>query len=339
MHKLTPLACSLVVAFVATAASASDVPHRAKPIENVNTLEVFQNGIYHYWEQNRSVFKTGKKAGKTAYRMNNTFSKDMPHLFSYGGSRNWVVRSGALSKPPVPNTLHALSGNKVSLVRRGNTSGTTIELKAYDVSGKPIADFLRSHNNQLTKAAQSIGSGYRFAKGSVAYMPVMQNLRTELVVPEINIFTGQKTINGFIKTFSGKVPTCLRYEKRAGSQPYAIRFTGQKGNNGTIEIFEAKRGKVFCEVEGPSIARGSYKVTTGNGTRVMTLQFPDKIDPRDVGIRLNESDAFDLAFIEVKKPKPHVLPGRIVHAKRDFTDNQYRFNDVAAQSIDKAMKR
>lgn len=62
MHKLTPLACSLVVAFVATAASASDVPHRAKPIENVNTLEVFQNGIYHYWEQNRSVFKTGKKS-------------------------------------------------------------------------------------------------------------------------------------------------------------------------------------------------------------------------------------------------------------------------------------
>ncbi|MCI5895818.1 MAG: hypothetical protein SOT13_06190 [Candidatus Aphodousia sp.] len=339
MHKLTPLALSLVVALVATTASAADVPHRAKPIENVNTFEVFQDGIYHFWEQNRSEFKVGKKAGKTAYRMNNTFSKDTPHLFSYGGSRNWVVKSGTLTKPPVPNTLHVLSGNKVSLVRRGNASGTTVELKAYDVSGKPIADFLRSHNDQLTKTAQTIGSGYRFAKGSVAYMPVMQSLRTELVVPEMNVFTGQKTINGFIKTFSGKVPTCLRYEKRAGSQPYAIRFADQKSNSGTIEIFEAKRGKVFCEVDGPSIAKGSYKVTTVNGTRVMTLKFPKKIDPRDVGIRLNESKAFDLAFIEVKKPKASVLPGRIVYAKEDFTDNQYRFNAVAAQSIDKALKR
>ena len=68
------------------------------------------------------------------------------------------------------------------------------------------------------------------------------------------------------------------------------------------------------------------------------LHFPQHIDRRDIGIHSSESGALDFAFIEVKKPRAQVLPGRILHANKPFTDNQYRFNKTAAESIQKALK-
>ena len=61
------------------------------------------------------------------------------------------------------------------------------------------------------------------------------------------------------------------------------------------------------------------------------------MDSRDIGIRSSEEGALQLAFVEVKRPQAKVLPGRIVKANKPFTDNQFRFNSVAAQSIEKAM--
>ena len=78
---------------------------------------------------------------------------------------------------------------------------------------------------------------------------------------------------------------------------------------GKIEIFEAKRGKVFCEVDGPKVADGSYKIQTINGTKVLALDFPKHIDRRDIGIHSSESGALDFAFIEVKKPHAQVFAG------------------------------
>ena len=71
---------------------------------------------------------------------------------------------------------------------------------------------------------------------------------------------------------------------------------------------------------------------------MLALDFPKHIDRRDIGIHSSESGALDFAFIEVKKPHAQVLPGRILHAKRAFTDNQYRFNKTAAESIQNALK-
>lgn len=41
------------------------VPHNAKLIPNVKTLDVFKDGVYHFYEKNESFFKAGKRQGST----------------------------------------------------------------------------------------------------------------------------------------------------------------------------------------------------------------------------------------------------------------------------------
>lgn len=306
-------------------------------LSHISTLSAFQTGVYHFYEKNSSSFKLGKKTGN-AYRLSTSFSKGAPQYFSYGTTSDWTVRNGALQRPNIANMAKAASGNKVDVYRQGQSSGLSVELKAKDVSGKSLASYLKMQNGSSTSLSEAVSGWKKFPEGSVAYETTITSLRTEVIVPELNVFTGQKTVEGFVKTFSGKVPNCLRYEKRSGYQPYAIRFTNRKGNSGNIEIFKAKRGKLFCEVEGGKYANGTYKIQTINGTKVVTLSFPKSIDRRDIGIHSSESGALDLAFVEVKKPRAQVLPGRVLYANRTFTDNQYRFNKIAADSIKEALK-
>ena len=337
MPSFFQLGACTVLGLSLAGACAAALPGDPQALPHISTLSAFQTGVYHFYDQNNSLYKLGKKAGQS-YRLSTQYSKGSPKYFSYGTTRDWTVRNGALHRPSSPNSARAVAGNRVNLTRQGNASGLSIELKAYDVSDQSIASYLKLQNGRATALSDKVSTWTKFAPGSVAYVPTITSLRTELIVPEVNIFTGQKTVEGFVKAFSEKIPNCLRYEKRSGSQPYAIRFSNRKGNTGNIEIYRAKRGKVFCEVDGPKVANGSYKIQTINGTKVLALNFPQHIDRRDIGIHSSESGALDLAFIEVKKPHPQVLPGRILHANRPFTDNQYRFNKTAAESIQKALK-
>ena len=337
MPSFFQLGACTVLGLSLAGACAAALPGDPQALPHISTLSAFQTGVYHFYDQNNSLYKLGKKAGQS-YRLSTQYSRGSPKYFSYGTTRDWTVRNGALLRPSSPNSARAVAGNRVNLTRQGNASGLSIELKAYDVSDQSIASYLKLQNGRATALSDKVSTWTKFAPGSVAYVPTITSLRTELIVPEVNIFTGQKTVEGFVKAFSEKIPNCLRYEKRSGSQPYAIRFSNRKGNTGNIEIYRAKRGKVFCEVDGPKVANGSYKIQTINGTKVLALNFPQHIDRRDIGIHSSESGALDLAFIEVKKPHPQVLPGRILHANRPFTDNQYRFNKTAAESIQKALK-
>lgn len=337
MPSFFQLGACTVLGLSLVGACAAALPGDPQALPHISTLSAFQTGVYHFYDQNNSLYKLGKKAGQS-YRLSTQYSKGSPKYFSYGTTRDWTVRNGALQRPSSPNSARAVAGNRINLTRQGNASGLSIELKAYDVSDQSIASYLKLQNGRATALSDKVSTWTKFAPGSVAYVPTITSLRTELIVPEVNIFTGQKTVEGFVKAFSEKIPNCLRYEKRSGSQPYAIRFSNRKGNTGIIEIYRAKRGKVFCEVDGPKVANGSYKIQTINGTKVLALNFPQHIDRRDIGIHSSESGALDLAFIEVKKPHPQVLPGRILHANRPFTDNQYRFNKTAAESIQKALK-
>ena len=337
MPSFFKLASCTLFCLSLTNVSLASLPGDPQPLPHISTLSAFQTGVYHFYDQNHSLYKTGKKSGQN-YSLTTQYSKEAPQYFSYGTTRDWTVRNGTLQRPSSPNTLKAVTGNKVNLVKQGQTSGLSVELKAYDVSDQSISSYLKLQNGRPTKLSDKVSSWSKFPPGSIAYEPIITSLRTELIVPEINVFTGQKTVEGFVKAFSGKIPNCLRYEKRSGSRPYAIRFTNSTGDTGTIEIFEAKRGKVFCEADGPKIANGQYTIQTINGTKVLKLDFPKNIDRRDIGIHSSESGALDFAFIEVKKPHPQVLPGRILHAKHTFTDNQYRFNEIAAESIKDVLK-
>ncbi len=329
------LALASQTTLAADASAPMPVPRSAKPILENKTIDNFRNGVYLFTDKYDSRFQTKKRQGST-YTLNNAFSAKSPKAFSYGGSTDYIVRGGALTKAGEPRTLQTLKANQVLLRTPGMQSGLMVKLDAYDVSGLTITDYLRSPNNRPSKRADRMSDDARFPKGSVAYVPTMQMQKTEVVIPTTDIMTGQKTLNQFIKTFSGKIPNCLRYERRSGSQPYAIRFSKVGSQKGEIEIFEAKRNSAVCEVDGQAIAKGAYQIQTINGTRVMALSFPKHLDSRDVGIKTSERQAMQLAFVEVTSPSAKVLPGRIVHGKRDFHDFQFRFNSTAAEAIKKA---
>ena len=179
-------------------------------LSHISTLSAFQTGVYHFYEKNSSSFKLGKKTGN-AYRLSTSFSKGAPQYFSYGTTSDWTVRNGALQRPNIANMAKAASGNKVDVYRQGQSSGLSVELKAKDVSGKSLASYLKMQNGSSTSLSEAVSGWKKFPEGSVAYETTITSLRTEVIVPELNVFTGQKTVEGFVKTFSGKVPNCLRY--------------------------------------------------------------------------------------------------------------------------------
>lgn len=329
------LAVASQAALAADVSSPMPVPRSAKPIPQNQTIDNFREGVYLLTDRHDSRFQAKKRQG-SSYPMSNAFSKNAPKAFSYGGSTDYIVRGGKLVKIGEPKSLRPVKGNKVIIRTPGLQSGLSVKLDAYDVSGLTINDYLRSINNRPSKRADRISDDARFPTGSVAYVPTMQMQKTEVVIPTTDILTGQKTLNQFIKTYSGKIPNCLRYERRSGSQPYAIRFSKVGSQTGEIEIFEAKRNSAVCEVEGGAIAKGDYLIRIINGTRVMALNFPKHLDSRDVGIKESERRAMQVAFVEVNHPQAKVLPGRIVHGQRDFHDFQFRFNPIAADAIKKA---
>ncbi len=334
------LSVATLAAFTAGACAAMEpikVPRKTPELADTSTLDAFKDGVYHIYETNQSLFQTGKKQG-ASYRLKTEFTKDTPKQFSYDATQNWLVVDGALRAASTPTRLRVIKGDKVALEGRHRSESLIVKLDAYDLKGKTINEFLKGSNNRTTKVADQMSDGYRFSAGAVGYVPSFQVVTNKVVVPNKDIITGQKTLDGFIKTFSDKIPNCLRYERRSGSQPYAIRFINRKGATGEIEIFHAKRGSVFCEVDGERVAKGQYKIEKINGTRLMAFTFPERVDSRDVGIKASERRAVNFAFIEIKSPKKQVLPGVVVRRGSDFHDFQYRFNKVAADDIKRAMK-
>ena len=313
-----------------------DVPNKTPVIENFTTIRAFKEGVYHFLENHESFFKLGPRQGQN-YRLNTHFSPQTPHQFSYGGKRDWIVENGRLRKPSNVTLLRTINNQKV-IVQGRKQDALVIRLKAYDVADKSISSFLRTHNGRPSKISGKIPDGYRFSLGAIAYVPTFQTLSDKIIIPNKEVLIGPKNLESFVRTFSGKIPNCLNYERRSGSQPYAIRFLKRQALEGEIEIFKAKRSSVFCEVTGKRVALGQYRIKNINGTRLMILKFPNQIDSRDIGIKLSERDALHYAFVEIQSPKRQILPGLYVQRNKDFHDFQYRFNSIAADDIRKAMK-
>ena len=160
-------------------AYAADLPGQPQPLPHISTLSAFQTGVYHFYDQNSSFFKLGKKTG-SQYRLISEFSKGTPRYFSYSVSKDWTVRNGVLQRPSVANVVRPIAGNKVNVIRQGQSSGLSVELKAYDVSDKSIASYLKLQNGKSTKLSDSVSSWTKFPAGSVAYVPTLTSLRTEV---------------------------------------------------------------------------------------------------------------------------------------------------------------
>lgn len=318
--------------------SAQPYPPSDKlPKLNTPVISYFQDGIEHYTDQGHSRF-VATHCKKHICRLNSQFSalqkQDFTHSFGYA----YRVDNARLQPMQKPHRIKFLTQNEIDLQYPKNQAHMLLKVTAIDVSGQKIAHFLKDMDGNDCLLSSKINPWDKFPPGSVAFAPVMRLDRNELIIPNPDVMTAQKSLDKFVATYSGKIPSCLRYERRPGAQPYAIRFKRHNQKGGQVIIYKADRSNIMCDSIGDPVAQGTYQRRRINGTNVMTFQFPNQIDSRDIGIKSGHKNAMEFALIEMNSPKKEVLPGRIIYANRDFYDYQYRFNKTAANAINQALK-
>ena len=128
-----------------------------------------------------------------------------------------------------------------------------VTLQPFDVSDMPIQPFLRTPDNYPKQEAARAGSA-RFPANSVAYLVVARFVDDVLVLPSKESFTGATDTMQFVGNFSKQIPYCLAYEDRNGAKPYAMFFRPGAKGSGSVQLFPAKTGTLFCDRTSTEVA-------------------------------------------------------------------------------------
>lgn len=237
-----------------------------------------------------------------------------------------------------PNFAIPAPDGTVYLIFSGqNPLRVAVTLQAFDVAGQHMQPFLRTPDNYLKQEAAKVGSA-TFPAGSVAYLVTARFIDDVLILPARESFTGAASTTQFVGNFSKQIPYCLAYEDRKGAKPYAMLFKPGAAKKGSVELFAAKTGTLFCDRDGvKALDEGEWEEQTIAGTRAVVLSFPANVDPLDTGVTNVERESAKIAFIEPSKGTPGVRPGKLYQAGAKIYDYQYRFNKTAADSVRSAL--
>jgi len=243
----------------------------------------------------------------------------------------------AVGKPS--SVAPAERGGATLLYSGADPLRVNLRLKAYDVSGLMVRDFLRTPANYPKPEAAKVGE-LRFPEGSVAYLAEVRFLEDVLMLPRRESFTGAKDTAQLVSNFSKDIPYCLSYEARDGAKPYALHFRpADKGaKKGKLQVYPAKTGTLFCARGTEQVmGEGEWEEVSVGGTRAVVLSFASNVDPLDTGVTQVEREAARVAFIEPTKGAPGVRPGKLYSQGNRVMDYQYRFNKTAADTIAAAL--
>lgn len=244
------------------------------------------------------------------------------------------VRDGERRPIGQPNFAIPAPDGSVQLVyQAASPLHLKVTLKAFDVSGQPIRDYLRTPENFANPEAARLGES-TFPPGSVAYLPTVRFQDDVLMLPRRESFTGASNTRQMVANFAKDNPFCLSYEDRSGAKPYAMMFRDANAARGRVHLYAAKSGTMFCARANEEVlAEGTWEETTVGGTKAVVLSFGANVDPLDTGVTDVEREAARIAFIEPRKGAPGVRPGKLYSAGARITDHQYRFNATAANAV------
>jgi hypothetical protein len=212
-----------------------------------------------------------------------------------------------------------------------------VSMNAYDVTGLPIKNFLRTPDNYTKPEAERAGE-VKFPAGSVAYLSTVRFQDDALMLPRKESFTGADSTRQMVSNFSKETPFCLSYEDRDQARPYAMMFRDPAAPRGRVQLYAAKTGTMFCARANESVlAEGTWEEKSVGGTKAIVVSFGANVDPADTGVADVEREAAQIAFIEARKGATGVRPGKLYRAGARITDYQYRFNAPAAAAIRSAL--
>lgn len=309
----------------------------ARPIE-VKAIDVLRGDGLFYFSGTRVVnLRAADKPQGDRYPLTESTSDLGIGAFSANIDVQNFVRDG--ERRPIGEPSFAVpdaDGSMQLIYNAQHPLRLAVSMKAYDVSGLPIGDFLRTAEN-YTRPEAAKTNGTRFPAGSVAYLASARFVDDVLMLPRRESFTGAANVKQMVANFSKDTPFCLAYEDRDGATPYALHFRGA-GAKGKTELYPAKPGTMFCaRASERPVAEGIWEERTIGGTRAVVLSFGANVDPLDTGVTRAEREAALIAFIEPTRGAPGVRPGKLYRSGARIVDFQYRFNGTAANAIRAAL--
>ena len=309
----------------------------ARPLET-KTIDALKGDGIFYFSGMRSVnLRAEDRPQGDRYTLTETSADIGVRAFYANVDVQNFVRDGVRRPVGAPGFATPAANGGARLAYAGtNPLHVSLHLKAYEVSGLKIAEFLRTTDGRPSPEAQKHGEAV-FPAGAVAYLADARFDDDVLMLPRRESFTGAANTRQLIANFSKDNPFCLSYEDRDGATPYALHFRGN-GTKGKTELYPAKTGTMFCArgTDKP-VAEGVWEERTVGGTRAIVLSFGADVDPLDTGVTQNERDAALIAFIEPTKGTPGVRPGKLYRAGSHIADHEFRFNRVAATAIQTAL--
>ena len=317
----------------------------------LDSTTVLQEGIYAFYDTNQSVLQMQSLPDGT-WTVNETTDGVGQRCFTWSKGAAQIVRNSRA----IPNvgTMSAsrLSDGRILLQNSGKAAfNLAVELRAYDVSGKPIRQFLRNSNNQPDSLAWFIPAEAKFPQGSVAYLATYWLGDDEVVIPSQSAFTGSGSLENMLSRYTAKTtPYCISYVSHAEATPYGLSFEpafrtpknkrkAAVRSQGRFILNPVQRTNMFCErlPEGEQKG-GIWKITRIQGTRVLELHEDADVDCSDMGIQPINNAGVDIGFAEiVRRNKGHarlqVVPVRIIRNNQPVIDFRLKFNKAAAQAI------
>lgn len=315
------------------------------------------DGIFFFDDDEGAQFRiTDLIRENNRYPVVENYRFGKPHGFTWGSGAVGLIRNGERLPPEHPVTLRPEDDHVVIEFDGDVNMELHVKLEAYDVSNHEIRDYLRTRGNMPTNAALFMGEE-RFPEGSVAYAATIWVTREELLATSSTAFTGSDTIEAFSKRFTKETPYCLNVLPGDNVHPVGLRFMApiqkktvrknrrskpvEVAQKGRVKVYRTKPGTIFCQRSMPdAIAEAQWNLDTINGTRTLTLDFPDLIDSLSIGLMTANRNKLRPAFAEenVDRKTTRVIPAILWLKNQPIRDSQYRFNKTAAKAIADAVK-
>lgn len=332
-------------------------PYGAKEIA-IDPVQVLQSGIYSFYDTDECAFMAGRIDSRE-FIVQELLSPLKRHSLSLDSGTNMLYRNSVPISDWGQARALVLDDGRIFVKTMGKANiSYTVRLTAYDISGKPIRQFLRDGNNQPEEIAYFINDEHTFPAGSVAYIPTYWLGADEILRPTQKDFTGAATLDRFLKNFSNNSFFCISYLDHQDASPYALRFE-QPGlikrflqiKSGQYTLVPADRDALFCKRgDGDEKIQGTWRLRSIQGTPVMELEPPKSVKVENFGIQpINEQSVqFGFAQIEmasdngsISKYKAKatasqptmVVPVRILKRNMPIVDFHLKFNATAAAAI------
>ncbi len=328
--------------------TAVRAPYRTTELPT-STQEALSDGIYAFFETHRSHFQlqTQSDGKMTAIETIETAGE---RVLSWGSGADTLYRNAR----PLTNagimSASALPDGRVLLQNEGDAPfNMALNLRAFNIAGKPIRHFLRNNNNQPDELAWFMKENAVFPPGSVAYLSTYWLGDDEIVRPSKNAFTGADTLERLVRRFSNDTPFCLSYVSHTEAHPYGVIFKktqhrsrrDQDAASGEFRLVPVKNASVFCEpITDEAQSQGTWKIVRIQGTRILELVPDAQVQCSDLGVQPVNDASTDIGFAEIitqtnKGERKNVVPVKILRNNQPIVDFRLKFNRTAADAIGK----